>query len=578
MSKQSGIKTSIRLKMLVGFILIGLLSSITLGGIIFKVVSDYEISKVLDKLDMAAQLGTSVVDGDKHSLLQPGDEDSEYYKELLEKLRGLKNTSGLEYLYTYVPYTDEKVQFVVDTDESEDQAVIGDEYPEEGEELDPALLEALKGTATVSSEPYTDRWGTFYSGFAPIKNSKGEVVAVVGADISLQEVKDIQKKIIIPISIGLLISIIISAAAALYVSKLISKPIDFMVNGLDDIVKNSGDLTQAINIRTGDEIEMLAGKTNQLLANIRQIIQKIRETADNVNQNTVEITSAIEQTTSASETINDAIGEIAVSASKQSTAVNDSTDKIDVLSEHINVLSANSSEISKSTGEAMNYTDESTKAMVDLQQKFKLSEEIVSTVSQTVSRLESKSEEIVKIIGVIANISEQTNLLALNAAIEAARAGEQGRGFAVVADEIRKLAESTTLSAKEISAHITEIRGQSVETAVAMNKIVETIASQSISIENTSSRLSGIANTVIRISGNISNIDIAIKDVFVEKEEVLKLIHNLKKDSERMVATAQEVNAAGEEQYAIIESISESVQQLRNMSDELEGAVEKFKV
>jgi len=82
-----------------------------------------------------------------------------------------------------------------------------------------------------------------------------------------------------------------------------------------------------------------------------------------------------------------------------------------------------------------------------------------------ISALSSASEQVDEFVEAISRIARQTNLLALNAAIEAARAGEHGKGFAVVAEEIRKLAEESSLAAREIATTITEVR-DSISAAV----------------------------------------------------------------------------------------------------------------
>jgi methyl-accepting chemotaxis protein len=91
--------------------------------------------------------------------------------------------------------------------------------------------------------------------------------------------------------------------------------------------------------------------------------------------------------------------------------------------------------------------------------------EVVQSAVTAMTEIESSSEKISQIIGVIDDIAFQTNLLALNAGVEAARAGEAGRGFAVVASEVRGLAQRSSDAALEIKTLI-EDSSRQVESGV----------------------------------------------------------------------------------------------------------------
>jgi len=186
------------------------------------------------------------------------------------------------------------------------------------------------------------------------------------------------------------------------------------------------------------------------------------------------------------------------------------------------------------------------------------------TVSEKMTSLAHRSEEIGKVVSVIQEISEQTNLLALNAAIEAARAGEHGRGFAVVAGEVRRLAERTKGATEEISGTIRSIQEETHETMQVM--------------QNSRSAVEAGMGETARARESLEAIIASSKQVEQQIELIATAATEQTSASGEISESAGQISQLSNETAQSAEEAVKALKNLASLANDLDGLIRQFKL
>ena len=326
------------------------------------------------------------------------------------------------------------------------------------------------------------------------------------------------------------------------------------------------------------EFGMLSQSVDKMNRNIRKLIQQILSTAEQMAASSQQLTASAEQSAQAATQVAESTTHVANSSSTQLKLIEHTASIVNEMSNGIDTVTKNIQTVNESSKKTSTTALEGTTAIkTTIEQMARIGEK-TENAAEVIHALDGYSKEIDKIVGMISAIADQTNLLALNAAIEAARAGDAGRGFSVVAEEVRKLAEQSALSTKEIVGLIKNVQINTEKAVSYMDENKKEVQSGQKFANSAGDKFNTIFTMITEIGNGIEEITNSTTKLDTGTKRVVEASANIDKESRKAASETQTISAATEEQSASMEEIASASTHLAKMAEDLQITVRKFKV
>ncbi|ADL49816.1 methyl-accepting chemotaxis protein [Clostridium cellulovorans] len=313
--------------------------------------------------------------------------------------------------------------------------------------------------------------------------------------------------------------------------------------------------------------EKVAG---ELSLKLNASLEEIKKGSTLLNNTIIDFDKNISSSKEAISNMNIAMQEMASGVSEQAENLSSINEKMNIATENVLKTEKISSNVSTESSKMSEQVIEGSSKIKEMNTQMDIIYQAVNTSFNTVSDLETRIIEINQYLNSINEIAEQTNLLALNAAIESARAGEHGKGFAVVAEEVRKLAEQSSTTVKDINTIINTINEQT-KLVVDKVKLGDTaVESGKKLIAEVNDNFTVIADNFIKTNRLLDEGAKVSSETSKEFMAMLEKVNSIAAISEQQAATIEELSATAENTNADIIMISDSVNEIKNLSNSLD--------
>lgn len=379
------------------------------------------------------------------------------------------------------------------------------------------------------------------------------------------------------ISVVLVMGVCWNGILGYFASRWLTRPIVRLAKAAQQV--SSGDLTTEIpQRRTADELTVLYDAFRTMVTNLRGIVNDIADSTRTTSQNAQSLSEAITQAAEQIEMMSDAVDHIAVGVEEQKVTSQHSLVTADEMLGDFQRMQNQSMGMAEMSGQMERSVEHTKQTFSSL---MKGMDELA--VSHNRSRdimvlLEKEASDIEAITQSVKNIAEETGLLALNASIEAARAGEDGAGFAVVAQQIRKLADESKDSVHRINELISRVQQRIRDTAQLIHEqhgLVVNESQRTVNVDQTLQELTGSVEVFMR---GAHDIGLKIADQTGRVELTHSHVKQIQNKAGSFSDEAKKIMSAAHEETAIMEEISSSAEELRQLTDRLMDKTKAFRM
>ena len=338
-----------------------------------------------------------------------------------------------------------------------------------------------------------------------------------------------------------------------------------------------GKVTPVKDRRFPDESDELSDSVNQMLINLQSLVSLLKETSGKIYSSSDFALKSVENMNSYGAELNISMSEILNGVKRQKEMAGIAIENVRNMAKMIAESAGEAKNVSAAMLNANKTAVTGEELAKEAIKRMKMIFDEIESTGKAVSNFVEKFREINKIVEFITGIAQKTNLLALNASIEAARAGESGKGFAIVAEEIRKLADSTSRSANQISGLVRSFESESMD-------LISSIKGSVAGLDESRSDVGIVMNSLENIVKNVAA-------VYPKVEEITRLSQNQNTLANGVVSSTASVLEIAEQnaqqvvqmsvvvskEIGAIDKMRSSAQDMTEHSGNLQGIVSKFK-